>query len=740
MSKATETAPLLRRASLATRLAAYAASAALALIVLVAFGGTVLSWRAETRRVEATISQIEQAYLPLLANSVWDHSPRLESQAEALLLLPHVTGISIERSGAPVIRGRQDGDTLIGRSFALRHRGEELGTLMVMFDLASMRSTAISEALRLVAIMAIPVVAMALLGLLLFRRLVGQHLLDLAAYARSLTLAGLDRTFRFQRRPSTDADELDHLAAALGSMRANLREEIARRDQAEHHLGVSEERYREVFNATGDALFIHDAATGALLDANHAAIQLYGFTHEDLTRDGVGRLSSGAAPFDQANAQAHISACIQHGHQLFEWRARHATGRLFWVEVSLARVVIGGQVRVIASVRDIDSRKQAEEQVRHLQRLESVGQLAGGIAHDFNNLLAGMLGAAELAQLRLDPGHPAQRHLRTIQQASERAADLTRQLLTFARRNPRNITAVDVHASIGSVCGLLERSMPSSISITTSLQAAQATVLADITELENALLNLCVNARDAMPSGGVITITTSSRVLTAADCTQQPGFRVSPGQHVVIEVRDTGTGIPPEVLPRIFEPFFTTKDVGRGTGLGLAAVYGTVSALHGAILVTTETGHGTTFSILLPAGVVAGGPAPPPASATALHDIILVIDDDAVPRQFAIDALAEIGCTAMHADSCASAVELLRVTTTPPAAVILDFAMPGQSGAPCLLALRQLVPDLPAVVCTGHARNEAVERMLALGRTVFLPKPYRIDALRQALNSLLERS
>ena len=739
MARTTEPAPLLRRASLATRLTAYAVSAALALVVLVALGGTLLSWHAEVERVEDTIVQIERGSLPLLADAVWDHSPRLQGQAEALLRLPHVAGVRIERGGAPLVCGRIDGEDLLGRSFALRHRdGDALGAMTVAFDLASIRRKAIRDALWLAAIMAVPVAAMALLGLLLFRRLVGRHLLDLAGYARSLTIADLDRTFRFQRQPSTDPDELDHLAAALGSMRENLREEIARRDQAEHHLGLSEERYREVFNATGDALFIHDAASGALLDANRAATELYGFSLHELTGlGGVGRLSSGEPPYDPATAQTRIAACVQLGHQLFEWRARHATGRLFWVEVSLAKVMIGGQARVIASVRDIDSRRQAEDQVRHLQRLESVGQLAGGIAHDFNNLLAGILGAAELAQLRLEAGHPAQRHLRTIQQASERAADLTRQLLTFARRNPRNITAVDVHASISTVCGLLERSMPSSIRIATSLQAAQTTVQADVTELENALLNLCVNARDAMPGGGVLTIATESRALTATDCALLPGFRLAPGPHVRIDVRDTGTGIPPEVLPRIFEPFFTTKDIGRGTGLGLAAVYGTVSAMQGAITVSTEVGQGTAFSVLLPAGNAPRGDSPAQSAAPPLRGTILVVDDDAVPRMLAVDALAEIGCDALQADCCASALAALRSAPTPPIAVILDVAMPGLSGAPCLLALREAVPGLPAVVCSGHALNGEVEGMLALGRAVFLPKPYRLGAMREALTTLL---
>jgi PAS domain S-box-containing protein len=743
MAQATEPAAVLRRASLATRLTAYAVSAALGIIVLVALGGTVLSWRAEMQRVEQTIEQIERASLPLLTAAVWDHSPRLVGQAESLLLLPHVAGLRIDSNGPPILAGRHGTEDLIQRSFPLRHQnGELVGTLAVSFDLSSVRRKAIHEALWLAAIMAIPVAAMALVGLLLFRSLVGRHLLDLAAYARGLTLAGLDRTFRFQRPQPAESDELDLLAAALSSMRANLREEIARRDQAEQHLGISEQRYREVFNATGDALFVHDATTGALLDVNHAATRLYGFSRDELLAfDGVSRLSSGVPPYDLASAQAHIAACVAHGHQLFEWRGRHASGHLFWVEVSLAKVAIGGDERVIASVRDIESRKLAEEQVRHLQRQESVGQLAGGIAHDFNNLLAGMLGAAELAQLKLEAGHPVQRHLTTIQRASERAADLTRQLLTFARRNPRNVGSVDVHTSIAAVCSLLERSLPSSIRVETRLLESRPAVLADATELENAILNLCVNARDAMPDGGILTITTTLRQLSAADCANQQGFRLDPGPHVVIDVRDTGTGIAPEILSRIFEPFFTTKDVGRGTGLGLAAVYGAVSAMHGAITVCTELGRGTAFSLLLPVcASVVSTTASEAAPQTRMHRVILVVDDDAVPRQFAIDALGEIGCTALHADCCANAVELLRSAITPPSAVILDYSMPGLSGALCLQALRQIRPDLPVVVCSGHARDEAVERMLALGRAVFLAKPYRIAALRQALSTLLDQA
>jgi PAS domain S-box-containing protein len=518
---------------------------------------------------------------------------------------------------------------------------------------------------------------------------------------------------------------------------ARLAAEIGEREHAQAELREREESYRTLFDAAGDALFVHDAASGRILDANQAAERLIGASRAEIARADSGlRFNSDEPGFTLADAQARVRRAVSEGPQHFEWRGRDAAGHARWLEVVLKHVVIGGRDLVIASARDIDDRKRAEEQLRQMQRMESIGRLAGGVAHDFNNMLAGIHGAAELLALELKAGDPRRANVELILGASRRAADLTRKLLAFSRRGRQVVSAVDLHHILDAVLGLLERSIDRSIAIRRTWAAELPVVQGDAAELQNALLNLCLNARDAMPQGGELAIATADRHLDLADCQALVGFELTPGPYLAITVRDSGIGIPADALPRIFEPFFTTKPVGQGTGLGLSAVFGTAVAHHGAITVASAPGAGATFTLLLPVDPqrqrrdrVSSGPRP----ALRGGGTVLLVEDEEIVRELSMRVLASIGCTAQVAADGETAEAILARDPQAIDAVILDLVMPGRGGVATFHCLRALRPDLPIVLCSGYARDAAIEALLACGRAAFVQKPYRLHELAAAL-------
>jgi len=375
----------------------------------------------------------------------------------------------------------------------------------------------------------------------------------------------------------------------------------------------------------------------------------------------------------------------------------------------------------------------AQEAQRQSQKLEAVGLLAGGVAHDFNNLLAAILGHADLLALDARPGSPEEEAARTISQAALRAAELTRQLLAFARLGQHRQEAVDLHAQVQEATGLLGRTLDKSIRIETRLTASRHHVLGDPGQLQQVIVNLAVNARDAMPEGGVLTLATSERrVEPGAQPPSPPG-----GDWLTLEVADTGVGIPPGHLERIFEPFFTTKGEGRGSGLGLATVYGIVKAHGGEVRVESRDGRGSRFTVYLPI-LADPGPQPVRREAPPRHGsgLVLVVDDEELVRRTAERLLSSLGYQPVLVTGGQEALDWLAAQPAPPLAVVLDLAMPGMDGAACFRLMRERVPDLRVILSSGFARNARAQQLLDAGARGFLQKPYRAADLADALAAL----
>jgi signal transduction histidine kinase/CheY-like chemotaxis protein len=383
-----------------------------------------------------------------------------------------------------------------------------------------------------------------------------------------------------------------------------------------------------------------------------------------------------------------------------------------------------------------EAARVAQEQLRQAQKLDAIGQLAGGIAHDFNNLLTGILGYASVLREESAPGTTAQEAAETIGAAAQRASELTRQLLGFARRRPLQAVPFDAHAIVEDVSQLLERTVDGRVRLTRAFVAARPVVVGDPGQLRQALLHLATNARDAMPDGGELRIESGTVERDAPWAARHPG--ATPGPHLAISVSDTGRGISAEARERIFEPFFTTKAPGTGTGLGLAMVYGIARAHGGAVEVESEVGHGARFTLSLPLAPPGVEPVPPDATPVphpAAAGTVLVVDDDPVPRGAAAAMLGAAGWKPVQAASAEEAVAWLASHPGEAHTALVDVVMPGTCGVDCLAELRRLDPGLRAVFVSGFARDARVQELAARGEAGFLGKPYTREQLAAALDS-----
>jgi signal transduction histidine kinase len=394
----------------------------------------------------------------------------------------------------------------------------------------------------------------------------------------------------------------------------------------------------------------------------------------------------------------------------------------------------------VALAAEMERLRIAEERLRQSQKMEAIGQLAGGIAHDFNNLLTGILGWASVLLEENPPGSPTAEAAETISAAAQRASELTRQLLGFARRRPLQAVPFDANGVLEEVARLLGRTLDARLRLERRLAAGRAVVVGDPGQLQQAILNLAVNARDAMPEGGELRLESAIVHRDEAWAARHPG--ASAGPHLAVTVADTGHGVAPELRERIFEPFFTTKPEGSGTGLGLAMVYGIARAHCGAVEVESERGRGARFTLsvpLAPAGVVVPAIPPdagPPRSRAAGR--VLVVDDDPVPRGATAAMLASAGYEPVEASSAAEGLRWLSEHPGAARAVLLDVAMPGMDGVAAFEALRRVDAAVRVVFVSGYARNERARELAARGEAGFLGKPFDRERLVGAVEGATE--
>lgn len=401
---------------------------------------------------------------------------------------------------------------------------------------------------------------------------------------------------------------------------------------------------------------------------------------------------------------------------------------------------------ILAQRASIELEKEIEEHEKELlqeqlfqaQKMEAIGTLAGGIAHDFNNLLSGILGYASYGKILLPEDHPVHKHLEVIEKSAERSAELVRQMLGFSRGGKYEVRKVNCNLIIEEAVKLLSRTIDKSIEIETRLSSHLTLVLADIVQMQQVVLNICINARDAMPNGGRLILETQNVVLDEIYARKHLGS--APGNYVLIAISDTGVGMDPNVKRRIFEPFFTTKEKGKGTGLGLAMVYGIVKNHSGYVTFYSEKGMGTRFSIYLPA--IKEGEAD--ITATKQEEVlkgketILLIDDEEVIRELGKEVLEQLGYKVLLAEDGVEAMKIYKKNADQIDLVILDIVMPKAGGKTTFSELRGKNPALKIIVSSGYSIDGDAQDLMRSGAHAFIQKPYRVDELSSVIRRVLD--
>jgi signal transduction histidine kinase/ActR/RegA family two-component response regulator len=487
-------------------------------------------------------------------------------------------------------------------------------------------------------------------------------------------------------------------------------------------------RYRDVFDRAADALFIIEPATGRVVDANPATTMLTGVPPETLIGQPLPAELRPGGP----------------GQRVVRWRRPDGVTQTWGVAAS--EIELDGGPFTLAAYRDLTGR----ETMAHAQKMEAVGSLAGGIAHDFNNLMGAVLTGASAARTLMPAGHPALVALDGIEHAGTRAAELTRQLLSFSRHDPLRLAPVDLGTAIESVGRICSRTFDRRIVVDAWAPGDLPAVLGDAGEIEQALLNLCINARDAMEEGGSLRIEAQRDEL---DAEQARTVGVQPGAYVTVTVDDSGSGMTDEVKAHLFEPFFTTKEPGKGTGLGLSLVYGLMRQLGGAIAVRSTVQRGTRVTLHFPAlAVRAERPASqamtPPAGVAARRSspgagrpMVVLIDDERSLREMLRLVLDLAGFGVLEAADGASGVAQVRENLGKISAIILDVQLPGElSGADALAQIRALDADVPVLLCTGFVREDELARMRMLTVDDVLLKPVDVQVLLARLDRLAQAS
>ncbi|MBI5594101.1 MAG: response regulator [Deltaproteobacteria bacterium] len=525
----------------------------------------------------------------------------------------------------------------------------------------------------------------------------------------------------------------------LKTANEQLKEEMFEREQAKGALRKSEERFRALYEDNPSMYFTIDAQ-GVVLSVNPFGAEQLGYRTEELIGQSALNVFH---PDDKDAVQRQLAACLRKSGEVSNWELRkiHKNGNVLWVREA-ARAVIGsdGKSMVLVVCEDITERKNIEEQLRQAVKMEAIGTLAGGVAHDFNNLMTAVMGYSDLSLKKIAKDDPLRRDIEQIRKAGERAAALTSQLLAFSRKQVVQPKVLDLNQVIAETEKILRRLIGEDIDLVSVPGPALARVMADPGLIGQVIMNLAINARDAMPQGGKLTLETANVCLGEAYAQRHIG--VEPGRYVMLAISDTGSGMNEMTLSRIFEPFFTTKEKGKGTGLGLAVVYGIVKQSNGHIWVYSEPGRGTTFKVYLPCaeqeteivGLDAG-------SAELLRqgsETILLVEDDDIVCDLASFSLRMYGYTVIEAHDGDEALKICCEHEGPIQLLVTDVVMPGMSGRELAKKFESLCPAMKVLYISGYTDNAIVHHGILDAGAAFLQKPFTPEALARKVREVLD--
>jgi len=528
------------------------------------------------------------------------------------------------------------------------------------------------------------------------------------------------------------------LETRLGELNAKTRELV----EANRELNLSESRFRVQFEHAPDAIVVFDVTRNVFVDANANAERLFGCSRQDLLASGPERFYSPSQPDGLPVAESvakMIGRTLAGESMMFERAVHNAEGKDLLCEVRLARLPFTDRTLILASYIDITGRKKLEEQLRQSQKMESVGRLAGGIAHDFNNLLTVVTGYSELLLGRLGDDSPLRKDVEEVKLAGERAASLTQQLLAFSRRQVLQPKVLDLNEVVSRMEKMLRRLIGENVELRTNPGAELWSVKADPGQVEQVVVNLVVNARDAMPDGGKLVIETENVLLDEEY--SRGHLPVPPGPYVKLAISDTGVGMDEKTMSRIFEPFFTTKESGKGTGLGLSTVYGIVKQSGGYIWAYSEPGKGSTFKVYFPRTEdLAEDPhkAISPVEDLRGENTVLVVEDEESIRKFACAVLGGYGYPVLAARDGEDALRIMGEFEGEISLLLTDVVMPRMGGRELFDRIRERNPAIKVLFMSGYTDDAIVHHGALDPGTAFLQKPFSAISLARKVKEVLE--
>ncbi len=546
-----------------------------------------------------------------------------------------------------------------------------------------------------------------------------------------LLIATLEETGRIN-------DELQDAQRLLQQHAQGLEAKVEERTR---ELRESREQYRLLFDCNPQPMWVYDDDTLAFLAANDAAVRDYGYSLDEFLAMTVRDIR----PPDEVPILEEFAAgprerrAVKAFHSTRVWKHRKKDGSLIDVEIAGSPIEFRGRQAWLTLATDVTDKRRLEAQLLQSQKMESVGRLAGGVAHDFNNLLGVITGYGDLLQRDIGPGHPSFGRVEEIRKAAERAAALTRQLLAFSRKQVLQPRVLDLNAIVSDIEQMLRRLIGEDVHLVTVLSKGLGRVEADPGQMEQVIVNLAVNARDAMPAGGKLIIESGNVDLDEAYARRRPDACAGP--HVMLAISDTGHGMAAETLSHMFEPFFTTKEQGKGTGLGLAMVYGIVRQSGGHVTVYSELGRGTTFKVYLPRrdedpeAMAAAGATEPPPSGT---ETILLIEDEASLRHMIREILVSVGYQVLECPTPEEGIRAAKDHAGPIHMLLTDVVLPRMSGPQVAEMLRSSRPAVQVLYISGYTDDAISHHGILDAGVHFLQKPFTTDALLRMLREVLD--
>ena len=719
-----------------------------------------LDYDHEVGVIEMRLDEIGRSYLASLGESLWAlDQNQLQLQLDGIGRLPGIRAAEIREvidrpDPIHITVGERSAHPSIAREYPLDYvvRGTKrpIGTLYVEATLSEVYRNLWNRTLVILVTQAAKTFLVSLFILYIFHLFVTRHLFTIAGFAGRYNLARPPKPLRLNRRAPQKADELDKVADAFNALCANLQSayrdlqevnaqlqrDLFVRQKAEQDAHLSEQRFRDYAETASDWFWEtgpdhHFTYISERLDA-------YGIDRAGL----IGRSRIEAAIDAGAEPQQwreHAATLERHEpFRNFEYSRRDRAGRMRHLSVS-GRPIFASDGRFLGyrgTGTDLTEHHETEERLRQSQKMDAIGQLTGGVAHDFNNVLTVITGTIELVQEGVADRPEYAAIAQLIDDAAERGAEITSQLLTFARRQPLQPRDVDINALVADTSKLLKPMLGEHIEIDTVLARDAWSALADPSQLSSAIVNLAVNARDAMPGGGRLTLQTANAVIDEAAASDG---EVRAGEFVMIAVADTGAGIPADIIDRVFEPFFTTKGVGHGTGLGLAMVYGFAKQTGGTVKIESEEGRGTVVRLYLPRSK--GQAAARSESVRAVvapggHETILVVEDDPLVRGYVIAQLGGLGYKTLIASHAEAALALVDQGAAFDL-LFTDVVMPGgMNGRELAEAVRKRRPGVKVLYTSGYTEEFVHDGRLDSG-IALLRKPYRKADLSQKIREVL---